>query len=154
MECVMKRILNKIVASVAAMGFAVISLSACDAMWDTSMDVVPGYYGVGFDNEWWPSLPGAPLVSPVYWGGQIYPGSLAPPIRPPYRPDYRPTPVPPSNGGIGNIRPGDNTRPAQPSQPAKPIVPPAGTIRPGAVTGGEPGVVMPPEGSGMRPGRH
>lgn len=149
-------------------GVAAMSLASCDAVWTDSADgYVPGYYGVGISSDWYPSLPGAPLISPVYWGNQLYPGSiLPPPVRPPYRP------VGPIIGGNAPTRPGGNVRPgvtppanpaptpsvpATPLKPAQPIVPPSGSIPPSQVTGGQPGVAMPPAGSGMRPttsGRH
>lgn len=149
-------------AAIVACGTAMMAAPSCDGvLFDSSLDGSTGYYGVGYDNEWWPSLPGAPLVSPVYWGGAAYPGSWRPAVVPPGRPVARPPLV---NAGSGNVRPGNSgVRPTPPSRPTVPtrpggnnnnsVVPPAGTILPGEVTGGQPGVVMPPEGSGMRPGR-
>lgn len=165
---VMKRIGLTMAACAAALGIAVSSLTACDAMWDTSMDLSPGYsgyYGVGFDEGWLPS--GGLWGSPVYWGGGYYPGGVLPPVRPPYRPSYRPNPSPPIiNGGIGNVRPGSGSVPSQPSVPERPSqpstpstpstpsVPSGGNVRPGNLNGSNPGIALPPPGTGYRPGRH
>lgn len=154
--------LRNISGKIAAVGVAVLlTMTACDAVWTDSADdygYYPGYYGIGIDNDWYPSLPGAPLLSPVYWGGQLYPGSALPPMLPPTRPGgpaYRP------NLPSGNVRPG--TTPSVPSVPSTPVpsVPsvPSTSVRPGTlpgippeqVTGGEPGIVMPPAGSGFKP---
>lgn len=134
---------------------ASILLTSCGAMLSTDTYVgTPGYYGVGLSSEWYPPLAGAPLVSPVYWGNQIYPGGLLPPTAP-----VRPGSAinPPMNRPSGNVRPTPSTPTTLPDAIPVPsgnnssIVP----SRPiGNPTGGEPGVVMPPSGSGLRPGRH
>lgn len=142
---------------------SIAGLASCDAVWGTSVGYDDGYYGSSIFNDYYPTLSGAPLISPVYWGNQIYPGALLPPSLPPSRPG---TISGAWNRPGGNVRPGsgsvsvptplpDNT-PVPSGSGSSSVVPPAGTIRPGAISGGEPGVVMPPEGSGMRPaaGRH
>lgn len=147
----MKRInrLSAIILSAAAL-----SLTSCGAMLTTeTYSPAPGYYGAGLSTDWYPPLAGAPLVSPVYWGGQLYPGSVLPPVAP-TRPGVAVNP--PANRPGGNVRPSAGT-PATlpdaipvPSGNSSSIVPPS---RPGNVSGGEPGIVMPPSGSGLRPGR-
>lgn len=136
-------------------------LSGCDAIWGTSVDFAPGYYGVGINNDWDPAMPGAPLLSPVYWGGQLYPGGtlspggIFPSQAPPTRPGWnRPA------GGSGNVRPGNSgSIPVQPSNPGgsgnvRPgtVVPPQESFKPSSVTGGQPGIAASPEGTGH--GRH
>ena len=75
-------------------------LTSCGALIATdSVGYTPGYYGTGLSTDWYPPLAGAPLVSPVYWGGQIYPGSLLPPMAP-TRPGS--AAVPPANRPGGN----------------------------------------------------
>lgn len=146
--------LRNVSGMMAAVGVAVVlSMASCDAVWTDSADdygYYPGYYGIGIDNDWYPSLPGAPLLSPVYWGGQLYPGSALPPMLPPTRPG---TPVYRPNRPSGNVRPG--TTPSVPSTPSIPSAPGRpGTlpgIPPQQVTGGEPGIVMPPPDSGFKP---
>lgn len=129
------------------------TLTACDAMLGTSVDVGPDYYGSAIANDWYPSLPGAPLVSPVYWGNQIYPGGAILPPIPPVKPNYRPQPV--YNGPVGNSRPGQAATPSAPAQSSTPVALPSHPLN---VSGGQPGIVMPPEGSGYQSipttGRH
>lgn len=140
-----------------AVGACCMTVSSCDAVW--GVDATPDnyyYYGAGIDNEWYPSLPGAPLLSPVYWNGQLYPGGLLPPST---RPGLS---GPVYNGPSGNVRPGV-TRPtpsvpvtppaAQPPVPSTPSVP-TGNMRPGMLNGSNPGIAMPPAGTGYREGRH
>lgn len=143
-------------------------VASCDALWDTSVGVdagYPGYYGSGIDSYWYPSLPGAPLLSPVYWGGQLYPGGVLPPLHPTRPGGIGPVYGPIYNGSSGNVRPGGRpvtlpehpvTPPSnvRPSRPGNSVLPPAGTFNPGSVTGGQPGIAMPPANSGYRPGRH
>lgn len=154
----MKRLI-KIFAAVTVTAAAV-TVSSCDAVWGVDTD--PGdyyYYGAGIDNDWYPSLPGAPLLSPVYWGGQLYPGGLLPP---PTRPGMS---GPIYNRPSGNVRPGiGNPTPPTPSVPSMPpatqdpvpSVPsaPSVNIRPGMLNGSNPGIAMPPAGMGYREGRH
>lgn len=133
-----------------------LTLSSCGAMLTTDTYVgTPGYYGVGLSTDWYPPLAGAPLVNPVYWGGQLYPGSVLPPNAP--------TPPgaavnPPYNRPTGNVRPPASRPATLPDAIPVPsgggnssIVPPANNV--GNVNGGQPGIVMPPAGSGLRPGR-
>lgn len=139
---------NILVAAVSLMaGFGMLTTS-CDAIWDASVDDYPyygDYYGASIDKDWYPSLPGAPLISPVYWGGALYPGSTLPPMRP-TRPGWNSDPV--WNSGSGNVRPGQTTSP-QPDLPSS-----SGNIRPSALGGGNPGIALPPEGMGYRSTRH
>lgn len=116
----MKR--SKLFSAIMA-GATALALSACDSLWtSTSVGVDPGYYGAGVYNDWYPSLSGAPLISPIYWGNQIYPG---PSVLPAHRPTaaWNPGPWRPS----GNIRPGagvNNPAPAPaPSAPSNPNLP-------------------------------
>lgn len=148
----MKR-LNRLYALFAAA--ATLTLTSCGALIASdSYGYSPGYYGTGLSTDWYPPLAGAPLVSPVYWGGQIYPGSVLPPMAP-TRPGSAATP--PGNRPGGNIRPGAASIPST-LPDAIPVPDGGGTsIVPshpiGNVGGGEPGIVMPPSGSGLRPGR-
>lgn len=128
-------------------------LNSCDALWgvDIDSDYTPVYtYGVG--SEWAPSLPGAPLISPVYWGNAVYPGPPMPPLT-------HIRPVAP-NRPSGNIRPGQTT-PASPSGTIRPGTSASGEhpivpSRPINITGGQPGIALPPAGTGFTPtqGRH
>lgn len=143
---------------------AALSMTSCDAYLDSSWDTYPDYYGAGVGSDWYPSLPGSPYISPVYWGGQLYPGSVLPPL-PPTRPGWT-SPI--INRPIGNVRttrPGGSLSPAplpsvpstplQPSTPTRPstsVVPPAGYIPPSQVTGGQPGIQLPPPSNNQ--GRH
>lgn len=156
------------VAASLLAGFGLLS-SSCDAVWDASFDDYPyygDYYGAGIDNDWYPSLPGAPLISPVYWGGALYPGSTLPPMRP-TRPGWNSGPV--WNAGSGNIRPGNpgrpvplpegpsgegNVRPGQTTTPLPDVPSSSGNIRPSGLGGGNPGIALPPEGMGYRTTRH
>lgn len=142
---------------------APIGLTSCDALWGTSVDVGSGspydsYYG--WDGEWLPTLAGAPLISPYYWGGSAYPvGNYGPVYRPGESPwgnqiGNRPVTLP-SNTPVGTVRPGigsgierPNIRPSQ-SEGNTPMVLPD-------IKGANPGIVMPPAGSGYKPvqGRH
>ncbi len=82
-------------------GATALTLSACGTLWtSTSVGVDPGYYGAGIYNDWSPSLTGAPLIAPIYWGNQIYPG-------PTVLPAHRPT----AAWGPGTLRPSGNVRP-------------------------------------------
>lgn len=110
------------------------SVAGCDALLsDASVEAGPGYYGAGVYHDWYPSLPGAPLISPVYWGNQAYPGPMLPPL-------YRPTPAwpAPPSGGSGNSRPasggngnaGISFEPATSETPGNrpAYTPPSGTV--------------------------
>ncbi len=131
------------------------SITGCGAAyWESSSDytsggypIYSGYYG----NDWYPSLPASPGLLPVYWGGSTYPAPV-----PVYRPAYRPVP-PVVNRPSGNNRPslGGEPVPRPDNRPVieRPVVPPSGGIPPEQITGGEPGIVMPPPGTGFRPGR-
>ena len=141
--------------SAAAIAAVSIPLSGCGALLTTDTYLsTPDYYGVGLSTDWYPPLAGAPLLSPVYWGNQIYPGSVLPPAAPvPPGSSINP----PMNRPAGNVRP-SASRPV--TLPDNVPVPAGGnsSIMPshpiGNPNGGEPGVVMPPSGSGLRPGRH
>lgn len=148
------------IAAVTAM-----SLTSCDALWGTSVDVgtSPDYYYYGWDGEWLPTLAGAPLISLYYYGGTAYPVSNWTPV---HRPGYGPGALPPvsnppiPNGSIGNIRPGQANAPVP--LPDKVPVPTGGnnSIVPSTPIplGSNPGIQLPPAGSGMKytptQGRH
>lgn len=152
---------NSIIAIVASI-MAATTMTACDALWDTSMDYDPGYYGVGINADWDPTLPGAPLLSPIYWGNQLYPGGILPPVGGfgPARPypggiaGNRPI----INRPTGNVRPAPSipATPLQPSQPSNPSGSIAVPDHPIDINGSNPGIQMPPAGTGLRPatGRH
>lgn len=174
----MKRLTLKKLMAATAVAASGLLVQGCDVMWDSALDGDPGYGGFygdysgsGFYNDWWPSLPGAPYVSPVYWGGSVYPGNYFPPAPP--RPQ-RPQRPPQWNGGgnpgpiinVGNVRPGNSgnlngsnpgpvilpSEPA-PSRPSKPSTGtgntrPSFTLTPSQLPAGSSG------NSGQRPGRH
>lgn len=136
------------------LGVATAMLSSCDAMWGVDLDseYPVSSYSYSLGGEWRPSLPAAPLISPVYWGNSIYPGPAIPPaahwqqvrpnspsgnVRPPQA-----TPTLPS----GNVRPGSTTSGETIALPSHPI----------NATGGQPGIALPPAGTGYTPtqGRH
>lgn len=151
--------------TLAASALIALAATSCDAMWGTSVDLSPDTYSVGVSTTY----PG--YYNPLYWGndyypgigyypGTVYPGPVRPhrpgwgiagnPVNPPLRPG--------GSGSIGNVRPGSgNASTPTPLPDNRPInsgnsvVPPAGTFP--NISGAEPGVVMPPSGSGMRPGR-
>ncbi|MCM1291976.1 MAG: hypothetical protein NC111_04035 [Bacteroides sp.] len=143
-----------------SMAAVVASLTACDAIWTSDMVGDPGYYiGSSYSSEWYPPLPGAPLINPVYWGNQLYPGPI--PVRPSISNTWRPTgnvrPVNPGNSGststpvplpdnipVGN---GGNAGSGN-SRPSNSVVPPAGTFP--NIGSAEPGIAMPPAGTGYR----
>lgn len=139
--------------------------TACDAMWGTSFDMSPDDYTIGVSTAY----PASGIYNPLYWGNDYYPGigyypGIYPsPVRP-VRPGWgiggnRPIqpPTRPGTGAVGNVRPGSGAGTPvplpdnRPVSPGNSIVPPAGTFP--NISGSEPGVVMPPQGSGMRPGR-
>ena len=146
----MKRI-NKILALGAilcATGAA--SLSSCDAVWDSSVSASPYDYYYGWDGEWLPTLSGAPLLSPYYYGGTAFPVSN---WRPIYRPGTGPMggPVAPPvvhvpNRPRGNVRPPQASNPITPSRPSNNSVVPPNPIP----TGSNPGIQLPPANSGMQ----
>lgn len=137
----------------AAFLTGIATMTSCDVMWgiDTDPDY-PGYYTSGIYNDWTTPLPGI-QVSPYYWGGQLYPGAPLP-----YPPligggPTRPGTVLPPNRPIGNQRPANNAGIPVTLPDNKPV--PTET-QPGLpnITGGEPGIAMPPAGTGYRTGRH
>lgn len=139
---------------VAFAGVVLMSLTvmtSCGGLWTASAGAGPDYYGYGIDNDWYPSLPGAPLISPVYWGNRIYPGASLPPLPP----GAVANPGPVVNQPVGNVRPGNagSVKPTLPVTRPGSVVPPSGGFNPDAVTGGQPGVQLPPAGSGMKPTR-
>ncbi|MCM1349421.1 MAG: hypothetical protein NC338_08420 [Firmicutes bacterium] len=147
----------------AAFVTAASAFSSCDALWGTSVEAgAPDNYYYGWDGEWLPSLAGAPLISPYYYGGTAYPVSN-------WRPVHRPgnnwggqggAQLPPPSSGIasGNLRPGQNHVPTV--QPSQTPVPSDNSIVPSKPInlGSNPGIQLPPEGSGMKytptQGRH
>lgn len=106
----MKRI-NKILALTAATAAVAVSLSSCNTVWEASVDASPYDYYYGWDGEWIPSLAGAPLVSPYYYGGTAFPVSGWQPV---YRPGTGPWggPAAPPVVNVPN-RPSGNVRPPQ-----------------------------------------
>lgn len=151
--------LNRMIP-MAIIGAATASLAACDTIWGYDTDPgYSGYYTSGIYNDWTTPFPGTPIVSPYYWGGQLYPGAPLPypPLvgNPPTRPGTSVGPVVRPNRPSGNIRPGSSQSAGTPvTLPDNRPVPTE--TRPGIpnITGGEPGVAMPPSGVGIRPGRH
>lgn len=147
----MKRLSHIIPVAVAV---AACGLVSCDAMWDTSFDTGSPYsYYYGWDGEWLPTLPGAPLISPYYYGGSAYPIGGWGPI---HRPVIGPAIVPSRpNTSSGTIRPGQPSTPVPPAttRPSAPVVP----TKP-LPTGSNPGLQVPPSGTGVifnpNQGRH
>ncbi len=110
-----------------------LSLSSCEAMWDSSIDIPLGYGGnvgvsvsnVGYSpwvNNWtnyiyapwnglgWNPAPARPIITPVR--PALRPGTVAPPPANNWRP-------PVNNGNSGNWRPPVNNQPIQPA-PSRP----------------------------------
>lgn len=139
---------------ISAMLTMAATLNSCDAVWGADVSYNTPYYG--WDSEWLPTLAGTPVVSPYYYGGISFPiGNPGPVFRPgdgplgnpvnirPNRP-VRPV-VPPANGATGTLRPG------QSSGNGPSVISPA----PGASTfpnikGSNPGIQLPPAGTGYR----
>ena len=126
---------------------ATLTLSSCTAEWGADLSSsagdayyydTPFYYGPYYTGTTYPYYWGTP--APVWTNHVPRPGGNA----------WQPAPTPAPSRPTGNIRPGatGNTTGS--------IIPPAGTIRPGSVTGGQPGIAMPPAGTGTvpAPGRH
>lgn len=147
--------LRNISALMAATIISALSFGSCDALWDADVSYGTPYYGNGYygwDGEWIPTLAGAPLISPYYYGGSAFPVGN-------YRPIYRPGDNP--WGGPVNVRPprpiivppnkpGGTVRPGQSNGNGPQILKPA----PGATTfpnikGSNPGIQLPPAGSGI-----
>lgn len=143
---------------VAAALFAGNLLSSCD-VWGSSVDMGmdPNTYYYGWDGEYLPTLAGAPIYSPYYYGGTSYPiynwGTV-------HRPGYGPwgsTAIPSRpNRPAGNTRPGGEPMPL----PDKVPVPSGNSVVPSTPInlGSNPGIQLPPAGSGMKytpnQGRH
>lgn len=142
---------TKGIAWIAALLTGLTAMTSCGGLWTASAGSGPAYYGYGIDNDWYPSLPGAPLISPVYWGNRIYPGASLPPL-PPGGGVAKP---PVANQPVGTVRPGvpGNVTPSAPGRPGGSVAMPSGGFNPDAITGGEPGIQLPPAGSGMKPTR-
>lgn len=149
----MKHFTASLAISAGILGAVMCGLTACDTMWGTSVDVggSPDDYYYGWDGEWLPTLAGAPLISPYYYGGSAYPvGNWRPLPRPgqgPFGNPVNPVPVPPSrpNIPVGNVRPGQPT-PSTPSVPGnRPVAIPDHPIN----IGSNPGIQLPPAGSGF-----
>ncbi len=147
MERLLIRLTMKRLSHIIPITFAatLCGLASCDAVWDTSLDSgTPYSYYYGWDGEWLPTLPGAPLISPYYYGGSAYPiGGWGPVHRPGYGPVI--APVRP-NTPSGTIRPGQSATPLPPAstRPSKPAVP-ANPLP----TGSNPGLQVPPPGTGI-----
>lgn len=137
----MKRIIS-LSATISSLAAASL-LTSCDALWGTaSVDIDPGYYSAGIYNDWYPTLSGAPLISPIYWGNQIYPGpgsALPPPQRP--NAAWRPG----ANRPVGNSRP--NAVPSTPSVPGQGRPTIAIPDHPINLNGSNPGPALPPWGN-------
>lgn len=164
---------RSLILSISAAAIAI--ATSCTGMWETGDDSA-GYYptgsvSIGASSGWWPGDYGYGYgYGPTYWNGTLYPGPVLPP-DPFYRPEYRPVPSRPvrPNTSTGNYRPGSN-RPGTPivdggattlpdNRPIteRPSTPSGGNVRPGNLNGSNPGIAMPPAGTGFettRPGRH
>lgn len=156
--------MKRINLSTIAVGTILLTLTSCDAIWGTSMSYGPDdptdYY-YGWDGDWSPTLAGVPITSPYYYGGSAYPLGPWQPVAPPGTNSWG---GPIYGGGNAPVitRPGGNVRPPQsstptpsvPSTPSTPVVPPAGTKLPN-LNGSNPGIALPPAGSGYKyNGRH
>ena len=152
--------LKSLLSAAAIAATAMMSLTSCGGLWTSAgVDIYPDTYynDLGIYNPFYPTPPGSPWITPVYWGNAYYPSPV---------PTVRPTR--PGNSMNSGFRPSGNSRPENrpvtlPDNVPVPtgsgsgsVVPPAGTFNPSNTTGGQPGVVMPPAGSGLRPasGRH
>lgn len=151
---------RKLSLMTAALLAGSVSLNSCDALWDADISYnYPYYYGNGYygwDGEWLPTLAGAPLISPYYYGGSAFPvGNYRPVYRPGDNPwggpvNVRPPrPVTGPGNSIGNIRPGQGAGNSNNGRPG--LLRPA----PGASTfpnikGSNPGIQLPPAGSGFK----
>lgn len=155
--------MKRINLSTIAVGAILLTLTSCDAIWGTSMSYGPDdptdYY-YGWDGDWSPTLAGVPVTSPYYYGGSAYPLGPWQPVAPPGTNSWGG----PIYGGNAPVitRPGGNVRPPQsstptpsvPSTPSTPVVPPAGTKLPN-LNGSNPGIALPPAGTGYKyNGRH
>lgn len=137
--------------------FVALALTSCESLLDGGVDISPDGYNTGVTV----SFPAGGYYNPLYWGNDYYPGvGYYPAVAGVYPGPVRPaapnwghitaTPVRPGvtvNGASGNIRPAGTT----PAKPSNSVLPAPGTKIP--VINGEPGIVMPPEGSGLRPVR-
>lgn len=140
-----------ILTSLMALAAGAVTLTSCGALWSSSVEVggSPDDYYYGWNGEMLPPLAGTPVVSPYYYGGTSYPVSVWHPV---HRPGYGPwgNPVAPDrppvitvpNRPVGNQRPGQGSRPSQGNATVVPSTP--------IPLGSNPGIQLPPEGSGMK----
>ncbi len=140
---------TSILASALLMMTAV--LNSCDAVWGADVSYGTPYYG--WDGDWLPALAGNPLLSPFYYGGTAFPIGNPKPVPRPGNgplatPNIRPSQpaIPPTNGAIGNIRPGQSGNGPSISRPST-----GGSSLPYInINGSNPGLQTPPAGSGLR----
>ncbi len=142
-----------------------LATTSCEALWDTSTDVSPsGTVSVGVSSGY------NPYYSNVYYNGPYYnaPYYTGPYYTGPYNnyiPGWNYAPAPPAAGPtrpgiagnwnrpVGNIRPGNQTAPSQQpaQQPAAPSVNlPSSPSQVPNINGSNPGLVAPPQGSGLK----
>lgn len=146
---------TNILSAIAAAAVGAMSLTSCEAVWDTSVSSAPyGYYS-GWDGEYLPVLAGTPITSPFYYGGVSYPlGAWGPVHRPgtnPWGGPVNPGPAPMPSRPNGNVRP--------PQSASTPVTLPSATPVPShpVFENTNPGLQAPPAGSGLHTttqGRH
>lgn len=142
--------------------------SSCEALWDTSTDLSPsGTVSVGVSSGY------NPYYSNIYYNGSYYnnpyytgpyytgpynnyiPGWNYVPAAPPVPPPTRPGIAGNWNRPVGNVRPGQSspaTPPQQkPSTPSRPSINlPSSPSQVPDINGSNPGLVAPPQGSGLK----
>lgn len=144
--------------ALAATSLLALAAASCTGLWDADVSADSGAYYYD-DSPFYNAPYYSGTLYPYYWGYDyttpVWPVNRVPrPGGPAWS-----TPAPLPGGGAnrpgGNIRPGNGTvnRPVTlPENNGRPVE----SIPPHRVTGGEPGIAMPPAGTGYRPsqGRH
>lgn len=140
-----------------------ITATSCEALMDTSADVSPsGTVSVGVSTS------SSPYYSNVYYNPPYYPNPYYTGPYNNYIPGWIPTspapvaPLPPAttpgpvrpgisanwNRPIGNVRPAQSSTPQQPANPSVSL--PSSPSQVPDINGSNPGLVTPPQGSGLK----